>query len=108
MLDVIVIGRVIYAITLSILMLFYCLKLLIRFKKTSVVAGKLFLRGSILNNVTLAFAVALSLVLIFNLITAGSRIFNWVPILSEIGVYLVNISLIIFLYALYKLYEIVR
>ena len=106
--DVMVIGRSIYAIIMSILMLLYCLKLLIKFKKTSVAASKLFLRGRIMNNVTLAFAIALSLILTFNLIIMGNQILNWPSILYEIGIYTANISLIFFLYALYKLYEIVR
>ena len=77
--------------------------LLRRLRRTTVVAGRLFLAAEKLRKVNMAIFTGLILVYMF---TVTLLVENY--IVREVGRYLVSLSLPFFLYGLYKLYEVIR
>ena len=101
--ELIALARACVSLGFCIFILIYVIKLLRRLKRTTVVAGRLFLAVERLRKVNMAIFTALILVHMF---TVTLLVENY--IVREVGRYLVSLSLPFFLYGLYKLYEVVR
>jgi len=101
--ELIVLARACVSLGFCVLILIYVIKLLRRLRRTTVVAGRLFLAAEKLRKVNMAIFTGLILVYMF---TVTLLVENY--IVREVGRYLVSLSLPFFLYGLYKLYEVVR
>jgi|GEM_PF-3575167 len=111
MLSVIQVGRALFVIALVLLMLIYTVKILSKFKKGSTALGKVFLRGNLILRVTSSLAVALLLVILSILLIYNTAILGGaekITTLTECGDYIISLSLIFFLYAIYKFYEMIK
>ena len=103
MLELSVLMRACISLVFCVFILIDVIKLLMRLKKTTVVAGRLFLAAKKFHRVNVAMFTGLVLVYIF---TATLLVENY--IVREIGRYLVSLSLLFFFYGLHKLYEVIR
>jgi len=101
--ELIVLARACVSLGFCVLILIYVIKLLRRLRRTTVVAGRLFLAAEKLRKVNMAIFTGLILVYMF---TVTLLVENY--IVREVGRYLVSLSLPFFLYGLYKLYEVIR
>ena len=101
--ELIALARACVSLGFCVLILIYVIKLLRRLRRTTVVAGRLFLAVEKLRKVNMAIFTGLILVYMF---TVTLLVENY--IVREVGRYLVSLSLPFFLYGLYKLYEVVR
>ena len=101
--ELIALARACVSLGFCIFILIYVIKLLRRLRRTTVVAGRLFLAVEKLRKVNMAIFTGLILVYMF---TVTLLVENYV--VREVGRYLVSLSLPFFLYGLYKLYEVVR
>ena len=101
--ELIALARACVSLGFCVLILIYVIKLLRRLRRTTVVAGRLFLAAEKLRKVNVAIFTGLILVYMF---TVTLLVENYV--VREVGRYLVSLSLPFFLYGLYKLYEVVR
>ena len=101
--ELIALARACVSLGFCVSILIYVIKLLRRLRRTTVVAGRLFLAAEKLHKVNMAIFTGLILVYMF---TVTLLVENY--IVREVGRYLVSLSLPFFLYGLYKLYEVVR
>ena len=111
MFDMFQVCRALLVIVLVLLMLIYTMKLLSKFKKSSAVLGKVFLRGNLLLRVTSSLAVALLLIVLSNLLIYNTAFLGGaerITTLTEYGGYTASLSLIFFLYAIYEFYEMIK
>ena len=103
MFELIALARAYVSLGFCVFILIYVVKLLRRLRRTTVVAGRLFLAAKRLHRVNVAIFTGLILVYMF---TVTLLVENY--IVREVGRYLVSLSLPFFLYGLYKLYEVIR
>jgi len=101
--ELIALARACVSLGFCVFTLIYVVKLLRRLRRTTVVAGRLFLAAKRLHRVNVAIFTGLILVYMF---TVTLLVENY--IVREVGRYLVSLSLPFFLYGLYKLYEVIR
>ena len=101
--ELIALVRACVSLGFCVFILIYVIKLLRRLRRTTVVAGRLFLAAEKLRKVNMAIFTGLILVYMF---TVTLLVENY--IVREVGRYLVSLSLPCFLYGLHKLYEVVR
>ena len=102
MLELSALMRACISLVFCVFILIDVIKLLMRLKKTTVVAG-IFLAAKKFHRVNVAMFTGLVLVYMF---TATLLVENY--IVREIGRYLVSLSLLFFFYGLHKLYEVIR
>jgi len=103
MLELSALLRACVSLVFCVLILIDIIKILMRLKKVTVVAGRLFLAAKKFHKVNLVILTGLILVYTF---TATLLVENY--IVREIGRYLVSLSLPFFFYGLHKLYEVIR
>jgi len=101
--ELIALARACVSLGFCVFILIYVVKILRRLRKTTVVAGRLFLAVERLRKANMAIFTGLILVYMF---TVTLLVENY--IVREVGRYLVSLSLPFFLYGLYKLYEVIR
>ncbi len=99
----VILLRTAASIVLCILIVAYTIKLLRRLKRGTVVAGRIFLSIKKIEVMMFSVFIAVILVHVFTVTLLAESY-----IIREIGRYLAVLSLPFFLYALYKLHEVIK
>jgi len=95
--------RMLYSFIVSLLMMWYSLRLFFMFKRRAITTGRMFLKRRDVSRVFSSFVIALFLLFVFSVTDLSEG-----ELLTEIGRYSVNLSILFFLYALYKFYGVVK
>jgi len=83
-------------------MAWYSIMLLIEFRKRVITVGRIFLKKEGISRVFFFFSLALLFVFLFSF-----TLFSEEPIIANIGLYAVDMSLLFFFCALYKFYRMI-